>query len=287
MNALRKELTRLCDGTLTYRELAEAVGRNGRYIEVLVREMNLPKPPRDLSNKRKRSPEALLLIENINRLCDGHTSSLEIAADLGCLQKYVQRIMKEFDLPRLPPFSPIGERNASYAGGRRIDQDGYVYVSAYGHPFAPVLKGKVVPRIYEHRLVVEKKLGRYLLPSEVVDHIDGITLHNHPDNLRVFASNADHLSATISEKVPNWSPSGLEKLDSVRRQRASGKSVDTRAYERKQGVVRLRKILLAWLSLDKDSPYLLGTHRWLARAGITDLSHSNLTRHYLDLNQRH
>jgi len=48
-------------------------------------------------------------------------------------------------------------------------------------------------RVYEHRVVMTKKLGRKLLPEEVVHHLDGNSENNSPDNLRLFANQSEHM----------------------------------------------------------------------------------------------
>jgi hypothetical protein len=40
---------------------------------------------------------------------------------------------------------------------------------------------------YEHRLNMEKKIGRSLLPSEHVHHIDGNPKNNNPENLMIVS----------------------------------------------------------------------------------------------------
>lgn len=44
----------------------------------------------------------------------------------------------------------------------------------------------------EHRLIAELKIGRMLLDTEVVHHIDENKFNNNPDNLIVFKTTADH-----------------------------------------------------------------------------------------------
>lgn len=44
-----------------------------------------------------------------------------------------------------------------------------------------------------HRMRMQDKLGRHLLPGEVVHHIDGDIYNNSPANLEVFASTREHL----------------------------------------------------------------------------------------------
>jgi hypothetical protein len=86
-----------------------------------------------------------------------------------------------------------GELNSQWNGGRSIDKDGYVLLWMPGHPEA-----NRHGQVREHRIVMAKTLGRPLLPGEVVDHRNGLTGDNRPENLRLFASNGEHLSVTLT-----------------------------------------------------------------------------------------
>lgn len=65
----------------------------------------------------------------------------------------------------------------------------YEYRIVPGHP-----RANSDGAVYLHMLVAEKKLGRYLLPGEVVHHIDENKTNNDPANLMVFHTKADHTS---------------------------------------------------------------------------------------------
>lgn len=226
--------------------------------------------------------------KNVSIYCDGVRSSKEIAILCGDSHKYVQGVMLKHDLPRRKIGSANGSLNGSWNGGRRIDRDGYVLTAApQGHPNARMLKGRHTGSIYEHRLIMEGILGRYLLRSEVVDHIDGLRLHNEPSNLRLFSSNAEHLRQTITGQVPKWSIEGVEKQFLPHRQRVKSERIDTYNQMKKRGDARLRQIFLAALKLGIDSPFLLGSLPHLEKAGIVDFSHSNLELELEALSRRY
>lgn len=72
-------------------------------------------------------------------------------------------------------------------------------------------KGKTYPKTnsrHSHRVMAEQILGRKLLPGEVVHHIDENKRNYAKDNLRVFASQAEHVrhhaELRRQKKSDNW-----------------------------------------------------------------------------------
>lgn len=89
-----------------------------------------------------------------------------------------------------------GESHPNYKG-RVMRGSGYVARRLPEHPCA-TQDGYVM----EHRLVVEKSIGRHLLPDEEVHHINGIKTDNRIENLMIL-SKAEHSRLEGKLRVAN------------------------------------------------------------------------------------
>ena len=97
-----------------------------------------------------------------------------------------------------------GKNHPNWKGGRVKEADGCFRVYCPTHPFASKRK-----YVLEHRLVMEKHLGRTLLPTEIVHHINGIKDDNRIENLQLFSSSGEHLchhfkGKRLGKNNPNW-----------------------------------------------------------------------------------
>ena len=79
-----------------------------------------------------------------------------------------------------------GEKNNKWTGGK-TSRDGYIYTLSKNHPHH-----NNENYVKDHRLVAEKILQRYLFPSEIIHHINGIKNDNRPENLYLFLNIKEH-----------------------------------------------------------------------------------------------
>lgn len=84
------------------------------------------------------------------------------------------------------------EKSISWKGGKTITKHGYVQVHKPEHP-----NSNQRGYIFEHRVIMEKHIGRYLELNEVVHHIDHNPSNNEIDNLMLFGNNSEHIKYEV------------------------------------------------------------------------------------------
>lgn len=79
----------------------------------------------------------------------------------------------------------IRRRQVPYGPNQYLLDTGYIYTRVTRKNGQRQLTG-------EHRIVMERKLGRQLRTGEIVHHVNGIKTDNRPKNLVLVNGHADH-----------------------------------------------------------------------------------------------
>ena len=82
-----------------------------------------------------------------------------------------------------------GKNSRFWKGGKTIDKNKYICIYSPKHPNCNSRK-----YVFEHRLIAEKYLKRYLTKLEVIHHINEITNDNRPENLYLFPNQESHMA---------------------------------------------------------------------------------------------
>ena len=149
-------------------------------------------------------------LDTLRGLAEQGQTAKEIGLVLGRTEKGIRKTCVRYGIKLR--YIVDGKKNPRYCGsnspfwkdGSTIDKDGYRLLFVPNHPFA-----NSSGYVREHRLVMEKVLGRYLTPFEVVHHKDKNKLNNSPDNLELFSKNSEHLRIELSGHCPKWTSSGV------------------------------------------------------------------------------
>jgi hypothetical protein len=93
------------------------------------------------------------------------------------------------------PKNNTGSSNPNFAGGKYIDDKGYVRVLRPNHP------RNIRGYVYEHRLLMEQYLGRNLEPWETVHHINEVKTDNRIENF-FLCTHKEHSAIHMEGRKP-------------------------------------------------------------------------------------
>jgi hypothetical protein len=174
---------------------ASRLGRTHEYRQACERAKPVDRPyaPRSSGFKSKLIDEFLSSDCSTRAIGEKYSVSprriRQWFVEAGRLGEFEQKVKdnqrRASSLPCLPDVRHAisGVNSVNWNGGKlELSPHGeYVLVKSPEHPHR-----NQQGYVYEHRLVMERVLGRYLLPTEIVHHINLVPNDNRPENLIVI-----------------------------------------------------------------------------------------------------
>lgn len=163
-------------------ELAKKYGHNRKTITIVVKRCGgRVRDQRSSSGRPVVDPNSY--VPQVLELRDQGLSQQAIGERLGMCQATISRVLIQHGrATRLPTLQ--GGKHGSWKGGRVTTGEGYIGIRISSDD---MMAGMIVRSGYvlEHRLVMARHLGRPLLETESVHHINGVRTDNRIENLQL------------------------------------------------------------------------------------------------------
>jgi|SRR5688500_10650227 len=168
---------------------------NRKSTRKILKRKEVPQESRQFFNFKKqktigdtdRTKKRRLMIERTCSHCD-EKNMIRVSKLRQTIKNWKQNYNNEPYKPfcrhcwfKIHNYSSKGPANPRWKGGIKYHEDGYILVRSYNHP-----SNRTDGYVFQHRLVIEKKIGRYLKANEFVHHINGIKSDNRPENLELW-----------------------------------------------------------------------------------------------------
>ena len=95
----------------------------------------------------------------------------------------------------------VGPKSSRWKGGIKIHTLGYIMIRIPNHPSA------IGGYVFQHRLIMERHLKRFLNPNEHVHHINGLKHDNRLENLQLLTQSGHNRLTNLDRRLKGWNPS--------------------------------------------------------------------------------